>query len=89
MTTQHDGTASTPTPTPTPQAQPAKPTGPRIGPIIWGALILVFCGYIAQRLFGGAGPDGSWWLIASILGLGVLLLGVGLTVILRGKSGSS
>lgn len=65
--------------------RPAKPAGPRTCPIIWGALILAFCGYIAQRTFGGTGLDGSWWLIASVIGLGVLLLGVGLTVILRGR----
>lgn len=65
--------------------KPASLPGPRTGPIIWGAMIIAFCGYVAQRVFGGPGPDGSWWLIASVLGLGVLLLGVGIAVILRNR----
>lgn len=73
-------------PTPTPHgSSPTRHAGPRVGPIVWGALILTFCGYITQRVFAGPGVDGSWWLIASIIGLGVLLLGIGLTVILRGR----
>lgn len=60
-----------------------KPTGPRTGPIIWGVIILAFCGYVTQRIFGNAGIDGSWWIIATVIGLGVLLLGIGLTVMLR------
>lgn len=70
----------------TPHHDPNKPAGTRVGPIIWGTLILAFCGYIAQRAFGGAGIDGSWWIIATVMGLGVLLLGVGLTVILRNRA---
>ncbi|WP_017793145.1 hypothetical protein [Leucobacter salsicius] len=74
---------TTPHPDPKQQSDPIKPSGPRTGPIIWGVIILAFCGYIAQRLFGGAGADGSWWIIATVIGLGVLLLGIGLTVVLR------
>ncbi|MHA3723335.1 hypothetical protein ACXR2T_05590 [Leucobacter sp. HY1910] len=74
-----------PSPASAEPAQPAAHTGPRTSPIIWGALILAFCGYITQRSFGGAGLDGSWWIIATVVGLGLLLLGVGLTVILRGR----
>lgn len=76
MTTHDPDPASTPA---------AKPAGPRTGPIIWGVLILAFCGYVAQRMFGSAGIDGSWLIIATVLGLGVLLLGIGLTVVLRSR----
>lgn len=72
-------------PDPEQPAQPAKHTGPRTGPIIWGVIILAFCGYVAQRRFGGGDIDGSWWIIATVIGLGVLLLGIGLTVVLRNR----
>lgn len=68
-----------------PKTVPARPVGPRTSPIIWGTLILVFCGYIAQRTFGGVRADDSLWIIGTVMGLGLLLLGVGLTVILRNR----
>lgn len=85
-------TTHTPDPQPQPYGssaetphRPAKPAGPRTGPIIWGVIVLAFCGYVTQRLFGGVGIDGSWWIIATVIGLGVLLLGIGLTVALRDR----
>lgn len=59
--------------------------GPRTGPIVWGALILVFCGYIAQQVFGLGGIDPTVWITATIIGLGVLLLGVGIAVLVRNR----
>ncbi|KAM9863058.1 hypothetical protein ACI1US_01060 [Leucobacter sp. BZR 635] len=79
-----------PTPQPTPpgaqqplqaQQRQAKPS-PRTGPIVWGALILVFCAYVAVQATGGS-VDPIAWLITTILGLGVLLLGVGVAVLVR------
>ncbi|MEV8336861.1 hypothetical protein [Leucobacter sp. NPDC077196] len=63
---------------------PARP-GPRTGPIVWGALILVFCGYMMQQVLGGGGLDPAGWITATIIGLGVLLLGVGFAVVIRGR----
>lgn len=58
---------------------------PRTGPIVWGALILAFCGYAAQRAFGGGELDTAAWITATVIGLGVLLLGVGTAVIVRNR----
>lgn len=58
---------------------------PRTGPIVWGALILAFCGYAAQRAFGGGELDTAAWITATVIGLGVLLLGVGTAVIIRNR----
>lgn len=66
---------------------PARRSGPRTGPIVWGALILAFCAYVAQRTFGSGPLDTTAWVIVTVLGLGVLLLGVGFAVILRNRSG--
>lgn len=59
--------------------------GPRTSPIIWGVLVLAFCGYVAQRTFGRSTVDDGWWVIAIVIGLGVLLLGVGLAVVIRNR----
>lgn len=59
--------------------------GPRTSPIVWGALILALCGYATQRVFGGGALDTAWWITATVIGLGVLLLGVGAAVIARGR----
>jgi len=66
----------------TPGATPVR-SGPRTGPIVWGALILAFCAYVAQLTFGSGPLDTTAWIILTVLGLGVLLLGVGLAVIIR------
>ena len=58
---------------------------PRTGPIVWGALILVFCGYISQQVFGSDGLDTAGWITATVIGLGVLLLGVGFAVLIRSR----
>lgn len=73
---------------PAPVAADARPparTGPRTGPIVWGALILAFCGYAAQRAFGTDGLDTAWWITATVIGLGVLLLVVGGAILLRSR----
>src|SRR5690606_5779397 len=58
--------------------------GPRTGPIVWGALVLAFCGYVAQRVFGSGVSDAGWWVAATVVGLGALLLIVGIAVVIRG-----
>ncbi|MEJ6488257.1 hypothetical protein PQI23_00785 [Leucobacter sp. USCH14] len=63
---------------------PTRPS-PRTGPIVWGALILVFCGYVSQQVLGGGGLDAAGWITATVIGLGVLLLGVGFAVLMRSR----
>ena len=73
---------------PTPPATPASAglrTGPRTGPIVWGALILAFCIYVAQRAFGSGDLDAITWITITTIGLGTLLLLVGITVVVRGR----
>ena len=79
-------------PTATNPATPATPVPqgrverlrPRTGPIVWGALVLAFCAYIAARSLGGA-VDATTWIITTIIGLGALLLCVGIAVLVRGS----
>lgn len=77
------GTASAGTADVVSPARSLPKPGPRTGPIVWGALILIFCGYIAQQAFGGNGLDTAGWIAATVIGLGVLLLGVGIAVLIR------
>ncbi|QIM18010.1 hypothetical protein G7066_03750 [Leucobacter coleopterorum] len=58
---------------------------PRTGPIVWGALILAFCGYVAQRTLYPGLPDTTTWITATVIGLGLLLLGVGAAVLIRNR----
>ncbi len=66
------------------EESPHTPARPRTGPIVWGAVILIFCAYIAQRTLAPASIDTTTWAIASVVGLGLLLLVVGIAVIVRG-----
>lgn len=89
---------STPEPQPTTQASPksnattatspAHPpasSGPRTSPIVWGALILGFCGYVIQRTLAPGNIDATTWITVVTIGLGILLLGVGVAVLIRNR----
>lgn len=73
-----------------PQPQPAVhhsrvapvKSGPRTGSIVWGALVLVFCTYVASVQLGNT-IDPATWIIATFIGLGVLLLAVGGAIVVR------
>lgn len=82
-------TMAEPTPTTTAPTEPAsnvtaepRKLRPRSGPIVWGALILVFCAYVAARTVGFS-VDTTVWVITSIIGIGALLLLVGIAVLIR------
>ncbi len=57
---------------------------PLTGPIVWGALFLVACAYFTQRAFAPGAVDAAGWITATVIGLGVLLLVVGVAVVIRG-----
>lgn len=57
----------------------------RTSPIVWGALILAFCGYVAQRTLRPGELDTTVWITATVIGLGLLLLGVGASVLIRNR----
>ena len=64
---------------------PRKRTGPRTSPIVFGALILAFCAYVATRTFGTGTLDTAGWVTTVVIGLGVLLLIVSGAILLRGN----
>jgi|GEM_PF-3222586 len=53
---------------------------PRTGPIVWGALFLTFCVWVAQRSFFPEIIAPEMWLTFTAIGLGILLLAVGIIV---------
>ena len=68
------------------EAEVSGRNGPRTSPIVWGALILAFCAFVAQLRFSGSTLDANTWLILTTIGLGVLLLVVGAVVLIRNRS---
>lgn len=66
---------------------PIAPDRPRLrtGPIVWGALFLTFCAWIAQRAFFPDAIAPELWITFTAIGLGVILLGVGIAVGLRDR----
>lgn len=55
----------------------------RTGPIVWGAIVLAFCLYVATQTFAPGSLDATTFIIVSIIGLGLLLLLVGIAVLVR------
>lgn len=66
---------------------PSRKPGPRSSPIVWGALILVFCVYASQRAFNTETIDAAWWVTATVIGIGAVLCIVGAVVLVRGRRG--
>lgn len=58
---------------------------PLTGPIVWGALFLVACAYFVQRALAPGVVDAAGWITATVIGLGVLLLVVGVAVVIRNR----
>ena len=83
--TESANPAAASAPAPAAADAPSARPSPRTGPIVWGALILVFCGYVSQQVLGGGGLDAAGWITATVIGLGVLLLGVGFAVLIRSR----
>lgn len=82
MNTQPFEPSGEPAVTPT-VVSTAEKTRPRTGPIVWGALFLVFCAYVVQRELAPASVDTAVWIAFTVIGLGVLLLAVGIAVVIR------
>lgn len=72
-----------PTPEPAPGPEMPGRLSPRIGPIIWGCLILAFCAYLVQRLFAPDSIEPVFWITGTVFALGALLLGVGIAILIR------
>lgn len=94
-TTQTETASATPSNSAQSEARPAAPQEtpkpkkrydrPRTSPIVWGALILGFCGYVVQRTLAPGEIDATVWVTAMTIGLGVLLLAVGGAVLIRNR----
>lgn len=86
-----DGQAQPVGRTPAPGPDPARPAeaqtrGPRpvrSGPIVWGALVLVACAFVAQQVLAPGTLDATAWVTAIVLGLGVLLLVAGIAAVVK------
>ena len=76
---------------PSPTGPPARPEAPfatqrrrvRTGPIVWGSLILVLCAFVVQLSLAPGAVDPAVWISGTVLGLGVLLLGVSAGILAR------
>ncbi|KKI22639.1 MULTISPECIES: hypothetical protein [unclassified Leucobacter] len=69
---------------PFPQAQSVEPRRRvRTGPIVWGSLILAFCAFVVQMSLAPGTVDPAVWISGTVLGLGVLLLGVSAGILAR------
>lgn len=67
-------------------ARPLAPTGPRptrVGTIVWGAMVLVACAFVAQATLAPGTLDATAWVTALVLGLGVLLLVAGVAAVVK------
>lgn len=71
-------------PEPSPQERDRRP-GPRTAPIVWGAIVLAWCAYVLMQTLVPGAVDTSVFLIAGVLGLGVLLLIVGAVALIRNQ----
>ena len=67
-----------------PRQQPASAERlqPRSGPIVAGVLVLIVCAFVVVKNLGGS-IDVTTWVIATVIGLGALLLAVGIAVLVR------
>lgn len=72
---------------PTQAFPPVPPVEPRrrvrTGPIVWGSLILAFCAFVVQVSLAPGTVDPAVWISGTVLGLGVLLLGVSAGILAR------
>ena len=79
------GQAQAPGPDParTPEPAPRGPRPVRSGPIVWGAIVLVACAFVAQQVLAPGTLDATAWVTALVLGLGVLLLVAGVAAVVK------
>lgn len=80
-----------PAPSPAPAGSATQPGAPfaaqrrrvRTGPIVWGSLILVLCAFVVQLSLAPGAVEPAVWISGTVLGLGVLLLGVSAGILAR------
>lgn len=58
-------------------------TRPKTGPIVWGVLVLAFCVFTMFQAIAPGVLDGTVFLIAAVISLGLLLLAISAAVIVR------
>lgn len=73
---------STPPPS-EPQARPLPRRRPLFATIFWGALMLALAGFLAARELIPGGFDPVTWLLAAVLGIGVVLVVAGIAAASR------
>lgn len=63
----------------------AQRLAPRSWSIVWGVIVLVVCVFSVAKQLSPESVDPTVWVIATALGLGVLLLAAGIAVVARGR----
>ncbi len=63
--------------------QPGTQLRPRTGTIVWGVLVLAFCAFTSFQMVAPNRVDGTTFVIAAMIGIGLLLLAVGTAVVVR------
>ncbi len=63
--------------------QPGTQLRPRTGTIVWGVLVLAFCAFTSFQTVAPNRVDGTTFVIAAMIGIGLLLLAVGTAVVVR------
>ncbi len=56
---------------------------PRTGTIVWGVLVLAFCAFTSFQTVAPNRVDGTTFVIAAMIGIGLMLLAVGTAVVVR------
>lgn len=56
---------------------------PRTGTIVWGVLVLAFCAFTSFQTVAPNRVDGTTFVIAAMIGIGLMLLAVGAAVVVR------
>lgn len=55
----------------------------RSGPIVWGVVVLTFCAFVAQLIVSPAAVSPWAWITGLVLLVGLILLVVGVSVLVR------
>ena len=63
--------------------RPGAQLRPRTGTIVWGVLVLAFCAFTSFQTVAPNQVDGTTFVIAAMIGIGLLLLAVGTAVVVR------
>ena len=76
-------TATSETSSPAATERPNDRLRPCTGTIVWGVLVLAFCAFTSFQTVAPNRVDGTTFVIAAMIGIGLMLLAVGTAVVVR------